>query len=59
MDSFNPSTHTETIAICMSQMQSYRNKNTVFSDKFHFTLDSLFLHALTLMQTKPVCREGK
>jgi hypothetical protein len=59
MHSLDTSTHIETIAIFMSQKQSYRAENTTFNDKFHFTLPYLFLHALTLMQAKPVRRDGK
>jgi hypothetical protein len=43
--------HTVTMAVCMSLIQIYKVKNILFKGNLHFTLHSLFLQALTLMQT--------
>jgi hypothetical protein len=47
--------HTVTMAVYIChRKQMYKEKNIIFNGNFHFTLHSLFLQALTLMETKPV-----
>jgi hypothetical protein len=49
--------HTVTVAVYMSQKQMHKDRNIIFNGNF-FILHSLFLQALTLMQTKPVWYDG-